>query len=87
MDLALISCKGLSIEKGVLDSNESEAEIKKAMLAQAEEVALLADYSKFGQSAFVNLIDLKRVNYLVTDRKPDDEWVDYCNEYGIELIY
>lgn len=87
VDLALISCKGLSIEKGVLDSNESEAEIKKAMLAQAEEVALLADYSKFGQSAFVNLIDLKRVNYLVTDRKPDDEWVDYCNEYGIELIY
>lgn len=87
VSLALISCKGLSLEKGVLDSNESEAEIKKAMLAQAEEVALLADYSKFGQSAFVNLIDLAKVNYIITDRRPSDEWVDYCMEQGIELVY
>lgn len=86
VDLALISCKGLSIEKGVLDSNESEAEIKKAMLAQAQEVALLADYSKFDQTAFVNLINLDRVNYLVTDRKPPEEWISYCSEHGIELI-
>lgn len=87
VSLALISCKGLSLEKGVLDSNESEAEIKKAMLAQAEEVALLADYSKFDQSAFVNLIDLENVNYIITDRRPSDEWVDYCLEHEIELIY
>nr|WP_294491344.1 DeoR/GlpR family DNA-binding transcription regulator [uncultured Mediterraneibacter sp.] len=87
VDLALISCKGLSIEKGVLDSNESEAEIKKAMLLQAQEVALLADYSKFNQSAFVQLIELEKVNYLITDRKPDDEWVEYCREKSIQLIY
>ena len=42
----MISCKGLSLEKGVLDSNEEEAEIKKAMLTQAEEVALLVDSSE-----------------------------------------
>lgn len=87
VSLALISCKGLSIEKGVLDSNESEAEIKKAMLAQAEEVALLADHSKFDQSAFVTLIDLKDINYLVTDMKPSDEWINYCREQEITLIY
>ena len=87
VDLALISCKGLSIEKGVLDSNESEAEIKKAMLAQAQEVALLADYSKFGQSAFVRLIGLDQVNYLVTDRKPEEEWIAYCTEHEVKLIY
>lgn len=85
--LALISCKGLSMEKGALDSNESEAEIKKAMLEQAEEVALLADHSKFDQSAFVTLIDLNKVNYIITDQKPSDEWVDYCTEQGINLIY
>ncbi|WP_251390053.1 DeoR/GlpR family DNA-binding transcription regulator [Mediterraneibacter agrestimuris] len=87
VSLALISCKGLSLEKGVLDSNESEAEIKKAMLAQAEEVALLVDYSKFDQSAFVNLIDLENVNYIITDKRPSDEWIDYCLEHDIELIY
>lgn len=87
VSLALISCKGLSLAKGVLDSNEEEAEIKKAMLAQAEEVALLADYSKFDQSAFVNLIDLAKVNYIITDRKPSEEWLDYCQDNEIELIY
>lgn len=87
VQLALISCKGLSIEKGVLDSNEGEADIKKAMLAQAEEVALLVDHSKFDQLAFVNLIDLKKVNYLVTDRKPSEDWIRFCDENGILLIY
>lgn len=87
VELALISCKGLSIDKGVLDSNESEAEIKKAMLLQAQEVALLADYSKFDQSAFVQLIDLRRVNYLITDREPAAEWVEFCKENAIQLIY
>lgn len=85
--LALISCKGLSMEKGVLDSNESEAEIKKAMLAQAEEVALLVDYSKFDQSAFVSLIDVDKLNYIVTDRCPSDEWTEYCKQNNIKLIY
>ena len=83
----MISCKGLSIEKGVLDSNESEAEVKKAMLSQAEEVALLVDFSKFDQSAFVNLIDRQKVNYIITDRSPSEKWIEYCSEQGIELIY
>lgn len=85
--LALVSCKGLNIEKGVFDSNESEAEIKRTMLGQAEEVALLVDHSKFDQTAFVNLIDLNKVDYIITDRRPSDIWVDYCEENGIRLIY
>lgn len=87
VSLALISCKSLSIDKGVMDSNEGEAEIKKLMLEQAEEVALLADHSKFDQTSLVCLIDLKCVNYIITDRKPDDIWVNYCEENGIQLIY
>lgn len=87
VSVALISCKSLDIEKGVQDSNESEAEIKKIMLEQADEVALLADHSKFDQSAFVCLIDLKSVNYIITDRRPSEVWVQYCEENGIQLIY
>ena len=82
-----ISCKGVSIEKGVQDTNESEAEVKKAMLAQADEVALLVDSSKFDQSAFVSLIGLDKVNYIITDSRPSDEWVAYCESHEIQLIY
>ncbi|MGN0465357.1 MAG: DeoR/GlpR family DNA-binding transcription regulator [Lachnospiraceae bacterium] len=87
VSIALISCKSLNIEKGVLDSNESEAEIKKIMLEQAEEVALLVDHSKFDQTAFVCLIDLKSVDYIITDRRPSDVWINYCQENGIKLVY
>lgn len=87
VSLALISCKSLNIEKGVLDSNESEAEIKKLMLEQAAEVALLVDHSKFDQTAFVCLTDLRSVNYIITDRRPGDIWIEYCEENGIRLIY
>lgn len=87
VDLALISCKGLNMEKGVQDSNESEAEIKKLMLEQAGEVVLLADSSKFGQTAFVSLIDLQCVHYIITDRRPEDAWISFCEANGIKLIF
>ena len=57
------------------------------MLEQADEVALLADHTKFDQTAFVCLIDLKSVNYIITDRRPSDMWITYCQENGIQLIY
>ncbi len=38
-----MSCKGLDMKNGALDSNEAEAEIKKTMIRQATEVALLVE--------------------------------------------
>jgi len=87
VDVALISCKALDVARGVQDSNESEAEIKKLMIAQAQQVVLLADHSKFGRSAFVTLMPLERIQCLVTDMKPDEAWLEYCLEHEIKLIY
>ena len=44
VDIMVMSCKGLDINSGALDSNEAEAEIKKTMIRQATEVALLVDH-------------------------------------------
>ena len=66
---------------------ETEAETKKVMLGQAREVALLADHTKFNQMVFVHLVDLDQINYILTDRKPDEPWVEYRAEHGIRLIY
>ncbi|WP_140435101.1 DeoR/GlpR family DNA-binding transcription regulator, partial [Escherichia coli] len=46
VDINSMSCKGLDINSGALDSNEAEAEIKKTMIRQATEVVLLVDHSK-----------------------------------------
>lgn len=87
VDVALISCKALDLVRGVQDSNESEAELKKIMIEQAQEIVLLADHDKFNRSAFVRLMSVEQIHCLVTDRKPDDAWIDYCLEHEIKLIY
>ena len=85
--LAVISCKGLDASKGVLDSYESEAEIKKLMIMQSEKTALLVDHNKFDRKAFLKVADLSEIDYIVTDEKPSDEWISLCEEKGIQLIY
>lgn len=87
VDILLISCKGVDIEKGITDSNESEAIVKKKMVEQASEVALFADHFKFGKTAFTHLLDLKEIDYLITDQEPDSDWKVFCEENQIQLIY
>lgn len=87
VDLALIGCAGLDLQKGVTDSNESEIVVKRTMLQQADRVAVLADHTKFGRVAFLELSDLDKISYLITDERPPEEWVARCAELGVELIY
>ena len=87
MDLALLSCKGLEMDKGIMDSSEREADVKTEMVKQALEVALLADPTKFESTAFVQFLDWDQVTYLVTDERPSDQWVEFCKEKEITLIY
>ena len=60
VDLALLSCKGLDMDKGIMDSSEREADVKTEMVKQALEVALLADHTKFERTAFVQFLERKR---------------------------
>ena len=80
VDLALLSCKGLDMDKGIMDSSEREADVKTEMVKQALEVALLADHTKFERTAFVQFLDWDKVTYLVTDERPSDQWVEFCKE-------
>jgi len=87
VDVLLISCKGVDMKNGALDSNENEAEVKKLMLGQASKVILLVDHSKFGKKAFVQLDNLDHIDMIVTDRKPSEDWIHFCKEKSIELVY
>lgn len=87
VDKAIISCKGMDLDKGITESNEPECELKKYMLQQSDKVILLADHTKFDKVAFTVLSDLERVDYLVTDQKPSEPWIRRLAELNIELIY
>lgn len=87
VDILLISCKGLDKEKGALDSNEVEVEFKKVLVQQSSEVALLIDHTKFDRSGFVQLVDFKDIDYIVTDKRPDDTWMRFFEKNGIKILY
>jgi DeoR/GlpR family transcriptional regulator of sugar metabolism len=84
--LALISCRGLRAEKGVLDSYEEDTDIKRAMIEQADEVALLIDHTKFDYMAFLKLTDLRGIDYIITDITPSEEWQEICRDNSIRLL-
>ncbi|MCI1574759.1 MAG: DeoR/GlpR family DNA-binding transcription regulator [Weizmannia coagulans] len=87
VDVALFSCKGISMVRGITDSNEAESHIKKEMLKQANKVILLADKSKFDKIAFVHFADFSAVDFVVTDEKPSDEWLRFFKDHQVDIVY
>lgn len=87
VDIAVMSCKSLSLDKGIMESNEPEGEIKKKMIQQAEKTILLVDHTKFDKTAFVKLFEFEDFDYIVTDREPSNEWLELLRKHNIQLIY
>lgn len=87
VDVMLMSCKGLDREKGALDSNEAEAEMKKAMAAQAAQTVLLLDHTKFGHAGFVQLAELDHIDYVITDKKPTEDWIRLFQKKQVQIFY
>ncbi|SET12528.1 DeoR/GlpR family DNA-binding transcription regulator [Paenibacillus sp. NFR01] len=87
VDVALFSCKALSMTGGLSDSNEAESELKILMQQQASKVLLLADHSKFDRIAFIKLLPFDKVDYVITDRKPSAEWMEFLNQHQVSVIH
>lgn len=87
VDTAICSCKGLDMELGVTDSNEGDSLIKQAIFAAAERRILALDSEKFDKKSFVKVCGLGEIDVLVTDTKPSPQWISFCNEKQIDLVY
>lgn len=87
VDYAILSCKGLDMAKGVTDTRETIADLKKTFLTSAKEVILAVDHTKFDQISFVNLCGFDRIDTVVTDVEPSEAWKNFFAEKKIRLIY
>ena len=86
VDIVLISCKALNLNGGIFDSNEEEGELKRLMVERGQKIILMADHSKFDRVAFIKVMDLDKLDILVTDREPSPEWRRLCQEKNIRLV-
>lgn len=85
-DKVILSCKGIDIEKGIMESNEMESDVKRAMIATARIVILAIDHTKFDSVAMVRSCDFAKVHMVVTDIKPHKKWLEYFSKMGIQCI-
>lgn len=87
VDKAIISCKGIDVEKGITDSNELEAHIKKLMLDSANMKILAVDNTKFDRISFAKIDELAGIDVIITDLEPDQRWRLAFNSMKIESLY
>jgi len=87
VNTAICSCKGLDTSLGVTDSNESDSQIKQAMLSSAERRILALDGEKFDKRSFVKICDPSLFDVIVTDTTPSEKWLEFCADNGVEIVY
>jgi DeoR family glycerol-3-phosphate regulon repressor len=58
---------------GILDFDVREADVARAMIAQARSVTVLADASKFGRGGLIKVAPLSALDRVVTEAEPSDK--------------
>lgn len=86
-DYCFIGAQGIDQDGRLFDSDESETDVKQIYLKSAEKKCLLVDHTKFNKRAFKCWATLQDFDYLITDRKPEQTWIDLCAANDIQLIY
>ncbi|GAA2447416.1 DeoR/GlpR family DNA-binding transcription regulator [Streptomyces macrosporus] len=85
-DVLFLATNGFSLDGGLTTPDLAEAAVKRAAVAAARRVVLLADSAKFGQRHFARFGDLSRVDLLVTDTGLGPEEARAIERQGTEVV-
>ena len=85
VDKAFFSCRTLSLEQGVTDSNDDLAQMRRVIIQRSKEHYLLADHSKFNQTSFVSICGLDCLTAIITGSPLSQEWHQAMEKYHYRL--
>lgn len=85
-DVAFVGTNGLSLAHGLSTPDADEAAVKRAVVASARRVVVLADSSKIGLEHLVRFAGLGDVDTLVTDEGVATEDRRALTEAGVEVL-
>ena len=80
------SCRGVTFARGLMDSSEDEAEIKRAMLECSDSAVFLCDHNKLGKVGVPVIAPIESIDTFITDIRLDDEWREELEKRDIEII-
>ncbi|MBT2505508.1 DeoR/GlpR transcriptional regulator [Streptomyces sp. ISL-98] len=85
-DVAFIATNGFALDSGLTTPDLAEAAVKRAVVAAARRVVLLADSAKYGQEHFARFGDLTDVDLLITDTGLSPEDAAAIEAAGTEVV-
>lgn len=80
------SCRGVTLGRGLMESSEAEAEVKKAMIDCSETAIFLCDQKKLGRLGVPVITELSKIHTFITDIKLDEEWNRALAENDVRLV-
>lgn len=83
---AFICAGGISTVNGITDYDISGSSVSRKMMERADEVIILGDHSKFGQTTFAHMCSLSEVSKIITDKSCSEEWKQILAKQEIELL-
>ncbi len=82
---AFVGAVGLTLDAGLSDAMEEEAQIKRSMVAAAREVYALVDHTKFGRTASATFCRIDRLTGILTDEASPADMVGALRDLGVEV--
>lgn len=86
-DKAFLSCPAIDLKLGLLDNNFTESRVRKSMLDQSKQHFLIADHTKFYDTAEFVIADLNNIETIVTDKGLSVEWINTTEAKNVKIDY
>lgn len=86
VDVAFVGTNGITAERGCSTPDAEEAAVKRAIVAAARRVVVLADSSKFGVDLLRSFATVSEIDVVITDSGIAQADQEQLTSYGIEVI-
>ncbi|MCK8396228.1 DeoR/GlpR family transcriptional regulator [Erwinia amylovora] len=85
LDYGILGISGIDMDGSLLDFDYHEVRTKRAIIDNSRCVMLVADHSKFGRNAMVNLGHMGMIDYLFTDQMPPGSVLKTIEQHNVHL--
>jgi DeoR/GlpR family transcriptional regulator of sugar metabolism len=86
LDLLILGCGGLSIDRGITYFDPTEVQVRSMLVGIADRVIVAADHSKFDHKKAMVLGPLNLIDVLVTDQTPPEHLRTALAAAGAEMV-
>lgn len=86
LNLGFFGTRGISLERGVTETDPDEAEMKRALTTRCLSTVILADHTKWDTVAPFTFVELEDVETILTDDRAPEGLLNRYRNQGIDVV-